>query len=109
MVIGRPCPGSQVVGRAEYVFVVGDRQRRLLVVGKQGQAQIEQLDRTTLVDQKVGLVLHVAMDQSGVMGVLQLISCLGQIFGYWLIRQKARTRAFTIDAKSLPGMYSITR
>ena len=62
--------GGQIIGRAQHVFVVGDRQRRFVGVGELGQSQIENFDGPLQIDQQVGR-LDVAMDQARFVGVLQ--------------------------------------
>ncbi len=72
--------GSQIVGGAEHVLVVGQRKRGLLVGGEPGQAQIEQFHHTVGIDEQIGR-LDVAMDQSGGVGVSQSLGRLPEIFG----------------------------
>ena len=45
--------GSQIIGRAEHVFVVSDRQRGLLAIRELGQPQIEDFDRALEIDQQI--------------------------------------------------------
>ena len=52
----------------------------VLVVGEAGQAQVEHLDHALRVDQQVG-GLDVAVDQAGLVGVLQAVGRLADVVG----------------------------
>ena len=97
--------GRKIVGRAEHVFVVGDGQRGLLVVREQGQAQVENLHHPLLIDQQVG-GLHVAVNQAGIVGVLEALGGLGDV----VAGHSQRQRPIVLDdvLQVWPSMNSIT-
>ena len=68
--------GREIVGCAEDIFVVGDRERRGFFIDKPSQAEVEHLHRATAIDQKVGR-LDVAMNQARLVGKAQAFGALG--------------------------------
>ena len=98
--------GGQIVGRAEHVFVVCDRQRGFLAVGEFGQSQVQHFDRALGVDQQIGR-LDVAVDQAGFVGMFQSVGRLGDVVGGQIVVQ--RPSSLTMFCRSRPSTYSMTR
>ena len=83
--------GRQVVGGAEHIFVMGDGQRRLGFTGEQGQAQIQNLHDTFVVDEQV-CGFDITMDQAAFVGVLQTVGCLNDVVRRHREVQKTRRK-----------------
>ena len=92
----RPCPGRN---RRR------SRSARTIILGESGQPQVEHLDAPVLVRPAVGR-LDVAMDQPGVVGVLQAHGRLGDVIGRF--QTSSGPSSLTIVCRSRPSTYSIT-
>ena len=88
--------GGQIIGSAQHVFLMGNRQRGLLIVFvPTGQAHIEHFDHASRIDQQVGR-LNIAMHEPCLMGVLQTFGGLADVIGGGIVIERTirPSRAF---------------
>ena len=94
--------GRQVVRRAQHVFAVGPRQRTGLLVAEAGQPHVENLDHALGVNQQISR-LDVAVDQPGVVRMLQPASGLGDVVSGYLVIQ--RLAALANQSLKIPALH----
>ena len=79
----------QIVGGAENVFFVRDCEgSHFGIVFPAGQTHVEHLDHAALIDEQIGR-FDIAMNQPGIMRMLQTIGCLANVVGGHIVIELA--------------------